>query len=96
MRPSLIERAGRFLSLEAGPLAALLEVRLVQAPQPQAPTMRSQSFAPLIYGEPICKLYRSLCGGVSACLTRNSLTLTYGLRLPACRMLVRTISSQSR
>lgn len=34
--------------------------------------------------------------GISACPVRNSLTFTCGLRLPACRMLVTTISSQSR
>lgn len=37
-----------------------------------------------------------LMGGISACPTRNSLTFTCGLRLPAYRMLVTTISSQSR
>lgn len=58
--------------------------------------MRRQRFTPLIYGEPICKLHRSLYRGISACPTRNPLTLTYGLRLPACRILVTTISSQSR
>lgn len=45
--------------------------------------------------EPICKLHRSPYRSVSACPTRNSLTFTCGLSLPACRMLVRTISSQS-
>ena len=35
-------------------------------------------------------------GGISACPTRNSLTFTCGLSLPACRILVTTISSQSR
>ena len=41
-------------------------------------------------------LHRSLYGGVFACPTRNSLTFTCGLSLPAYRMLVTTISSQSR
>ena len=49
-----------------------------------------------IYGVSVCKLHRPLYGGISACPTRNSLTLACGLRLPACRMLVTTISSQSR
>ena len=58
--------------------------------------LRSQSFAPLIYGEPVCKLHHSPYGGASACPNRNSLTFTCGLRLPTCRILVTTISSQSR
>ena len=33
-----IGRAGRFLNLRTRPLAALLEVRFVHAPQLQAPT----------------------------------------------------------
>ena len=39
---------------------------------------------------------RFMGGGISTCPTRNSLTFTCGLRLPVCRMLVTTISSQSR
>ena len=58
--------------------------------------LRSQRFAPLIYGEPICKLHCSLHEGISACPTRNSSTLTCGLMLPTYRILVTTISSQSR
>lgn len=58
--------------------------------------VRHQRFTPPIYRGPVCKLHRSLHGDISACPTRNSLTFTCGLRLPACRMLVRTISSQSR
>ena len=54
--------AGRFLSLNARPLAALLKVRFVQAPQLQAPPMRSQGFTPLIYREPVRKLHRPLYG----------------------------------
>ncbi len=95
MTPS-IGCAGRFLGLEARPLAVLLEMRFVRAPQLRAPEIRSQSFAPLIYGEPVCKLHHSPYGGASACPNRNSLTFTCGLRLPTCRILVTTISSQSR
>ena len=58
--------------------------------------LRSQRFAPLIYGEPICKLHCSLHEGISACPTRDSSTLTCGLMLPTYRILVTTISSQSR
>lgn len=36
-----IEHAGRFLDLEARPLAALLEARFVQVPQLRVPTVRS-------------------------------------------------------
>lgn len=78
------------------PLAALLKVGFVQVSQLRAPALRSQRFAPLVYGEPIRKLHRSLYGGASACLTYNFLTFTCGLSLPACRILVTTISSQSR
>ena len=49
-----------------------------------------------IYREPVCKLHRSPYVGIPACPTRNYLTFTCGLRLPACRMLITTISSQSR
>ena len=55
--------ARRFLSLGARPLAALLGVHFVQVPQLQAPAMRSQRFAPLIYRGPACKLHRSLYEG---------------------------------
>lgn len=51
MRAPYIGCTGRFLGLEARPLAALPEVRFVQGPQLQAPAMRSQRFAPLIYIE---------------------------------------------
>ena len=68
----------------------------MQVPQLQVTAMKSQRFAPLIYGEPICKLHRSLYRGISACPTRDSLTFTCGLRVPTCRILVTTISSQSR
>lgn len=87
LRAPYIGWAGRFLGLGTQPLAALLGVRFVQVHQLRAPAMRSQSFAPLIYGAPVCKLHRSLYRGISACPTRNSLTFTCGLRLPACRML---------
>ena len=58
--------------------------------------MRHQRFTPLIYRGSVRKRHRSLYGGISACPTRNSLTLTCGLRPPACHILVTTISSQSR
>ena len=57
--------------------------------------VRYQRFI-LIYKRPACKLHRSHYRGIPACPTRNSLTFTCGLRLPSCRMLVTTISSQSR
>ena len=96
LRAPYIGWAGRFLGLGTQPLAALLGVRFVQVHQLRAPAMRSQSFAPLIYGAPVCKLHRSLYRGISTCPTRNSLTFTCGLRLSACRMLVTTMSFQSR
>lgn len=58
--------------------------------------MRHQRFTPLIYRGTACKLHRSLYRGIPACPTRNSLTFTCGLRLPTYRILVTTISSQSR
>ena len=58
--------------------------------------MRRQRFTPLIYRGSVRELHCSLYRGISACPTRNSLTLICGLRLPACRMLDTTISSQSR
>ena len=58
--------------------------------------MRCQRFAPLIYRGPVCKHHRSPYEDISACPTYISLTLTCGLSLPAYRMLVTTISPQSR
>lgn len=94
-RAPYIGCAGRFLSLETQPLVALLEVCFVQAPQLWAP-VRDPRDSLLLYIGPVCKLHHSLYEGISACPVRNSLTFTYGLRLPACRILVKTISSQSR
>ena len=54
--------AGWSLGLETRPLAALPEACFVQVPQLQVTAMKSQRFAPLIYGEPICKLHRSPYG----------------------------------
>ena len=92
---------GRFwvwnlLCLEPRPLAALLGARFVQVPQLQTFAMGYQRFAPLIYGEPIGNLHCSRYRDIPACPTRNSPTFTYGLRVPTCRMLDTTISSQSR
>lgn len=50
--------------------------------------VRFQRFAPLIYRGPVCKPHHLLYGGISACPTCNSLTLTCGLRAPAYRTLV--------
>lgn len=46
--------------------------------------------------ESLLAAHYSLYGGISACPTRNSPTFTCGLRPLAYRMLVTTISSQSR
>lgn len=57
--------------------------------------LKSQRFIPLIYR--VCKQSPSLTlWDISACPVRNSLTFTGGLRLLACRILITTISSQSR
>lgn len=44
--------------------------------------VRHQRFIPLIHRGPICKLHRSLDGGIPACPVRNSPTFTCGLRTP--------------
>ena len=54
--------AGMVLNLEASPLAALVEVCFVRAPQLRAPAMRSQRFAPLIYRGPIASSIAHLMG----------------------------------
>lgn len=80
-----IERAGRRLGLDTRPLAALLEMR------------RDTRGSPLLYIEDLfASSIARFMRGISACPSCNSLTFTCGLRLPACRMLVTTISSQSR
>lgn len=59
MTPS-IGCAGRFLGLEARPLAAMLGVHFVQVPQPQASATRFQRFIPIysrdsfLYIERVC------------------------------------------
>ena len=49
-----------------------------------------------IHRESASNPLRSPCGGISACPTRNFLTFTDRLRPPACRILITTISFQSR